>query len=175
MAQMEERPQVTAGERKLRAYGKKLGLSFRIGKAQSPITYDGHGTVRLYRQSDILEAMSHEIGHWCVALPKGRGMIEWGLGESPFSFNSWDFTGYVEPRIFIHENQEPSASLLGIHLLSHVSTMDHWLQVFRDHSWDLDDSYEHRSDPTFLRGRKVFHDACGVDLLHPNLNIPGCP
>lgn len=116
--------------RRYRDLAKTFGLSFRFTEYKTDHTWLGNGCIQIPRWAT--HAMSHELGHYLVATPAQRRMVEFGLGSSPWA----NETTQAEVNFDVASDIEGRASLLGIFIQKHLETRRGAANTFFDHNWD---------------------------------------
>lgn len=110
---------------------RKYGFRYVILPMRPDVCWDGSGNLYLWDMDDNL--VPHDLGHYLVATPPERKMLEFGLGRSPGSLYG-EIEGTTLRGPFTVERQ---ASLLGIFLQMKIEDRKAAAQTYRDHAWVL--------------------------------------
>lgn len=116
-----------------------LGLTLHVlpPRSRPPIaTWDGCGTVCFVGTTPWDDDLfSHELGHYLVASPRGRSLLDWGLGPSIQCHESKHKPDKDELGFDVDYTREAMASILGILIQKQVEGHKIASRTFDAHSW----------------------------------------
>ena len=157
-------------ERLIRSWAKSLGVRVTITSQPVPHSYERRH-IRLVcerggSRTQALMDVCHDLGHFVVAPPATRDLVNFGLGPGPFD-SCRDCAACRNQRVAT-DTEESHASLLGILMVAHSLGTDEAISDLNAQNWDGAEALDHMRTQDFRTYAGTFKARTGVDLFDFN-------